>query len=146
MKKINKAFSLVELLVAMAIIAVLISIAAYGIQIVQRNARNTKRRKVVEDLQLLAADVQTNTFMYPSGLRKSGNNLEFTDSGGSVVGTYPVQGFTNVGSVLSSCSNLGGGTGGGGGEENTVTVCFEPTNLRLGVVLEGTNNGYVTSL
>ncbi|MBD3362802.1 prepilin-type N-terminal cleavage/methylation domain-containing protein [Candidatus Dojkabacteria bacterium] len=78
--KKKKGFSLVELLVTMAIIAVLISIAAYGIQIIQRNARNTKRRKVVEDLALTVADIQTNYFLYPESLtvsfyKTNNNNL-----------------------------------------------------------------------
>ena len=56
----KKGFSLVELLVAMAIIAVLISIAAYGIGIVQRSARNTQRRQMLADIQLLITDIQAN--------------------------------------------------------------------------------------
>ncbi|MBP9759137.1 prepilin-type N-terminal cleavage/methylation domain-containing protein [Candidatus Dojkabacteria bacterium] len=59
--KLNKkGFTLIELLVAMAIIAVLIAIAAFGIQIVQRNSRNTQRRKILSDIQLVIADVQSN--------------------------------------------------------------------------------------
>lgn len=48
----KKAFGLVELLVAMAIIAILVGLAVLGITIVQRNARDTERRSKVSDIEI----------------------------------------------------------------------------------------------
>ncbi len=59
MKK--NAFSLVELLVAMAIIALLISIAAFGINIVQRNSRNTERKKELDNIRLAIIEAELNS-------------------------------------------------------------------------------------
>lgn len=50
--KNKKGFTLLELLVAMAIIAVLIALAVFGIMQVQRNSRETQRIKALEDLNL----------------------------------------------------------------------------------------------
>lgn len=50
--KSKKAFTLLELLVAMAVIAVLISLAVYGILQVQKNSRETQRRKALEDINI----------------------------------------------------------------------------------------------
>lgn len=48
----KKAFTLVELLVAMAIIAILLGLAVFGITIVQQNARDTQRRSKVNDVEI----------------------------------------------------------------------------------------------
>jgi prepilin-type N-terminal cleavage/methylation domain-containing protein len=59
--KSKQGFSLVELLVAMAIIAVLISIAAFGIGILQRNSRNTVRRNELNNIRLAVIEREGNT-------------------------------------------------------------------------------------
>lgn len=51
MKK-KKAFTLIELMVAMGIIAVLITMSIFGITIVQRSLRNTARRDTLESIKL----------------------------------------------------------------------------------------------
>ena len=48
----KKAFTLVELLVAMAIIAILLGLSVVGITIVQQNARDTQRRAKVSDMEI----------------------------------------------------------------------------------------------
>jgi prepilin-type N-terminal cleavage/methylation domain-containing protein len=48
----QKGFTLVELLVAMAIIAILIGMAVFGINVVQQNARDTQRRAAVSDIEI----------------------------------------------------------------------------------------------
>lgn len=53
--KAKKAFTLVELLVAMAIIAILLGLAVFGITIVQQNARDTQRRSKVNDVEIALA-------------------------------------------------------------------------------------------
>lgn len=48
----KKAFTLVELLVAMAIIAILLGLSVVGITIVQQNARDTQRRSTVNSIEI----------------------------------------------------------------------------------------------
>lgn len=50
--KNKKGFTLLELLVAMAIIAVLLALAVFGILQVQRNSRETQRIKALEDVNI----------------------------------------------------------------------------------------------
>ena len=52
----KKAFTLLELLVAMAIIAILIALAIFGILQVQKNSRDTQRRKAMEDVKMCIRD------------------------------------------------------------------------------------------
>ncbi|MBD3363056.1 prepilin-type N-terminal cleavage/methylation domain-containing protein [Candidatus Dojkabacteria bacterium] len=137
--KNKKGFSLVELLVAMAIIAVLISIAAYGIQIVQRNARNTKRRKVVQDLQLTIADFQTNNFSYPTSLSLSGCTVQLDGNNTA----QEIRGFNSC-SVYATGGECAVSTE--ETNENAIQICYDPTNLFVGVVLEGNTTGYVSSV
>lgn len=66
--KAKKAFTLLELLVAMAIIAVLIALAIFGIIQVQRNSRETQRRKAAEDINIGIQDYYTNYGEYPEEL------------------------------------------------------------------------------
>lgn len=140
----KKGFSLVELLVAMAIIAVLISIAAYGIQIVQKNARNTKRRKIVEDMQIAVADVQANYLVYPSTMVIVSKRIEFRNNTGTALGVIPVKGFTIV--TLAGCTSPDMLNKKGEENENQVKVCYDPTNLQVGVKLEGASAPYMTSV
>ena len=66
--KAKKAFTLLELLVAMAIIAVLIALAIFGIIQVQRNSRETQRRKAAEDINIGIQDFYTTYGEYPDDL------------------------------------------------------------------------------
>jgi prepilin-type N-terminal cleavage/methylation domain-containing protein len=142
--KLNrKGFTLVELLIAMAIIAVLIAIAAYGIQILQRNARNTRRRKVVQDIQLTVSDIQANFFEYPStgvaGISSpgaTGGPILFNTPNGIVAsdeGTYQVRGFNAV--------TVTAGTGCAGTAEtvqNRIQLFWDLPSLTVATRLEGT--------
>lgn len=94
MKNSSKSgFSLVELLVAMAIIAVLIAIAAFGIGILQRNSRDTQRRKMVQDLVLVYNDVIANNGGRPTTLNVSTSGEVWLADTSSKLGTegVPVQ-------------------------------------------------------
>lgn len=52
MRKQNKAFTLVELLVAMAIIGVLLGLAIFGLSTAQRAQRDTERKTALQDLNM----------------------------------------------------------------------------------------------
>lgn len=146
-KSRSKGFTLVELLIAMAIIAVLIAIAAYGIQILQRNARNTRRRKIAQDLQLTAADMQANLLVNPNNLVASGSTAYLLTGPDSATLSYVVRGFNNVAihsaSGATNCSQLEPfGSGVMETSENYVMVGFDLANQMLCVRLEGTTRGF----
>lgn len=62
----TKAFSLVELLVAMAIIAVLLGLVGFGIATAQRSSRDSQRQQRVSDIRVALTDFQTRKNKYPS--------------------------------------------------------------------------------
>lgn len=62
----KKGFTLLELLVAMAIIAVLLALAIFGILQVQKNSRETQRRKALEDINIGINDFYSRYGQYPS--------------------------------------------------------------------------------
>lgn len=64
--KNKSAFTLLELLVAMAIIAVLLALAVFGILQVQKNSRETQRRKALEDVNIGIQDFYSRYGQYPS--------------------------------------------------------------------------------
>lgn len=140
--KLNKkGFTLVELLIAMAIIAVLIAIAAYGIQILQRNARNTRRRKIVQDIQLTVSDIQANYFEYPNagtaGMNVTGsNNIEFntpTDHAGGAEQVYTVSGFNNITLTPGICTTTAEED-----QQGRIQLFWDYNTLTVGTKLEGT--------
>lgn len=58
-------FTLVELMVAMSIIAVLIGLSVFGISIAQRNSRDEQRRAMVRDLAASLANYYIDNNAYP---------------------------------------------------------------------------------
>lgn len=76
MRKRLKAFTLVELLAAMAIIAILIGIAGFGISIALRGSRDSQREKALDDLQIAITDYLSRKNVYPASIGYSGG--EFT--------------------------------------------------------------------
>lgn len=144
--KLNKkGFTLVELLIAMAIIAVLIAIAAYGIQILQRNARNTRRRKILQDLQLTAADMQANLLVSPNALTVAGTAYQLTGPDSATL-TYQVRGFNNITIVVPGAVGCTGAQPFGSGaletNENLVAIKFDAANQMFCARLEGTDRGF----
>ena len=78
--KSKKAFTLLELLVAMAIIAIILSLAIFGIIQVQRNSRETQRRKAAEDINIGIQDYFSNYGEYPAVLNWSRTAATLCDS------------------------------------------------------------------
>lgn len=76
--KNKKGFTLIELLVAMAIIAVLLALAVYGILQVQKNSRETQRRKALEDINIGIQDYYSRYGQYP-------NHIDFVVGSGQAV-------------------------------------------------------------
>ncbi|MEI7578766.1 MAG: type II secretion system protein [bacterium] len=64
-KKKLAAFTLVELLVAMAIIGVLLGLTLFGISAAQRNARDSARKAALQDVNAGIQDYYTKQGSYP---------------------------------------------------------------------------------
>lgn len=61
----EKGFTLVELLVVMAIIGILIALAIAGLNIARRNARDTTRKADAQNLRILLEDYYLTAKRYP---------------------------------------------------------------------------------
>jgi prepilin-type N-terminal cleavage/methylation domain-containing protein len=148
----KKGFSLVELLVAMAIIAVLISIAAYGISILQRNSRNTMRRKEVDNIRLTITEAELNTNQRVTEITNTGNSISLNAGSGdsNSIGTYLVSNTFTVQSVGHNCVFTGTAAANSGPLQEDVTgdlrLCFSNSNREIGAAIEGTTGGYKISL
>jgi len=70
-----KAFTLVELLVSMAIIDILIGLALYGIGAAQRNSRDTARKSIVQDIGTSIQNYHTDYGEFPQYYSFNGDKL-----------------------------------------------------------------------
>lgn len=64
--KQNKGFTLVELLVAMAIIAVLIGLAGFGVTLALRASRDAGREETLDSVRVAIADYLATNNSYPA--------------------------------------------------------------------------------
>ncbi len=74
MKK-QRGFTLVELLAAMAIIAVLLGLAVFGINLAQRSSRDTQRRSAANDISLAVQSYYEQNGAYPTSLTFATNSV-----------------------------------------------------------------------
>jgi len=112
MKNKLKAFTLVELLVAMAIFAVLVALAIGGVTIAQRAARDAQRRDAMKTIGLNIANLYSSSSQFPTTI--TGNATGATPGGtltmtsGSLTGTVQLTGPA----ILALTTQVGSGTGG----------------------------------
>jgi prepilin-type N-terminal cleavage/methylation domain-containing protein len=71
----RRAFTLVELMVAMAIIAVLLGMTVFGISAAQRVLRDNQRRKAVEDVALVLNEYLATFSEYPDDITFTSNTV-----------------------------------------------------------------------
>lgn len=64
--KSNSGFSLIEILVAMGVIAILASMSIYGFQVMNRNSRNSQRTKLANDVKLGMEEFYIRNGSYPN--------------------------------------------------------------------------------
>ena len=79
----KKAFTLLELLVAMAIIAILIALAIFGVLQVQKNSRDTQRRKAMEDVNIGIQAFYSKYGQYPDSITFVDNTATLSGGGNS---------------------------------------------------------------
>jgi len=109
MKNKLKAFTLVELLVAMAIFAVLVALAIGGVTIAQRAARDAQRRDAMKTIGLNIADLYASTSDFPAdgGIVSSTAGTVLTLTSSSISKTVDLTGNTKslISSATASSSN-----------------------------------------
>jgi|GEM_PF-2119662 len=88
-RKSVSGFSLIELLVAMGIIAVLLALVAFGISIAQRNSRDTQRRQIGKDVEVKMADIYNIYGRYPLS-EDRGDLLGYPNDQNYAVGYFAV--------------------------------------------------------
>lgn len=96
--KAKKAFTLLELLVAMAIIAILIALAIFGILQVQKNSRDTQRRKALEDVNIGIQSFYSKYGQYPETITFIDNEAELAGAG---TGTVELKNSAKAGSTTT---------------------------------------------
>ena len=101
--KQNKGFTLVELLVAMAIIAVLIGLATFGVTLALRASRDSQREATLDSMRTAIADYLATNNEYPA------NTAVSYASGNITIGTtsIPVDGHL-VNATLAAKSTSAG--------------------------------------
>ena len=97
-KKLSRGFTLVELLVVLAIVGILIGLAIGGIRIVQMVNRDTQRKAFVRDVQLLLEAHQERKNEYPK-------TINIGNAGGSGCGENEVP-IETEGDVEKGCSKV----------------------------------------
>lgn len=145
MFKKNKGFTLVELLVVLAIIGILVGLAIGGIRIVQQVNRDTQRKAFIRDIQLLLEAHQERKNKYP-------DSIDITEGGGdcgenevlieTLAGTTTIEegcskiNFSDIDSD-DDCTTLAG-TDDKEKESGSLTMCYdgEGKGYQLYVMLE----------
>lgn len=123
------AFTLLELVVAMAIIATLLALSIFGIQAVQRSQRDTERRTSLQSVNLELANYYGENQSYPNSISLTKTTISF---GNKIV---------QLKGAAVACS-----TGEAGADRKSQTTCTvycylgNSSAYRLGVNLEG--NGW----
>lgn len=120
----KKGFTLLELIVAMAIIAVLMGLSLFGIQAVQRSQRDTERRAALSNINLEVAAFYGDNGTYPTV------TFNVTNSTVTVGNRPPI--------TLRGAARL---INGSASTQNGTVYCYNQSGASygLGVFLEGTN-------
>lgn len=131
----KKAFTLLELVVAMAIIATLLGLSLFGIQAVQRSQRDTERRAALQSINLELANYYSENSTYPAtgDFDVSANSIVFEGK------NIPLKGAAVAcasGTASTSSCTLYCYEGPSGGEGSS---------YKLGVNLEGNGWGSVST-
>ncbi len=126
--KTKKGFTLIELMVAMGIIAVLVTMSVVAIQIVQRSLRDTQRRDIINTVNLWLAGHYNDNGRYPptAEIVFGTDTVEYQPPSASAVEIADLAGATRAGSTESTTSQT--------------AYCYAVTpgggSYRLGVLLE----------
>lgn len=125
----KKGFTLLELIVAMAIIAVLMGLSLFGIQSVQRSQRDTERRAALSNINFEIAAWYGDYGGYPDTVQVRGTTVTISGAG-ATNRTLTLKG-TAVG-ITGTAST-----------QNGTVYCYTKSNstYQLGVNLESSGWG-----
>jgi len=131
MLKTNKkpAFTLLELIVSMAIIAVLMGLSVFAIRAVQISQRDTERNAALQDLGIAMGQAYQNAGQYPT-VSFHTNNIVFTPVSGNPI-TVPLKGAATAITPTQTYNSSG------------AIYCFtavQSSDYVMGVKLEGTGS------
>lgn len=128
-----KAFTLVELIVVMAIIAILVALSVLGLSTVQRSVRDTQRVSILDAMNLEVEAIKGAQGVYPSlnaGTTPSSSTITLVSNTTINVGT---KAFTLTGPTVNAASTTADGS----------DYCYAPNTNRsdysLRVSLENGN-------
>jgi len=95
----QKAFTLVELMVAMAIIAVLIGMSVFGISTAQRVLRDNQRRDSVKNIAAALNSYYATNSSYPASITSASAGTQMQVATGNLV---PTAGILKVASTTTA--------------------------------------------
>lgn len=126
-----KGFTLVELIVVMAIIAVLVTLSVLGITTVQRSARDTARIETLSAINLEIENYNGNNGSYPTTMTLNASNTLMT-IGGSNTNTVTLSGAA-IADVATTTGTAGTGT-----SQTKTDYCYKgyTSTYSLGAMLE----------
>lgn len=122
----NKGFTLVELLVAMAIIAVLIGLATFGVTLALRASRDSQREATLDSMRTAIADYLATNNEYPATTAVDYANGNITVGSTSI----PVDGHL-VAVTLAT-----------GSDSNGTVYCYAKTTDGYALAAELENGSY----
>ncbi|MBN1915550.1 type II secretion system protein [Candidatus Dojkabacteria bacterium] len=128
--KNKKGFTLVELLVTMAIIAVILGMTVFGISLAQRASRDAQRRNTVDDIAMAIQSYYELYNQYPESTDIDfQSNKVVLERNGNVFISVELKGIAK---------QVGFNLGGGDTDANGTRYCYERTSggYALGAVLE----------
>lgn len=128
----KKGFTLLELIVAMAIIAVLMGLSLFGIQSVQRSQRDTERRAALSNINLEIAAYYGDHGSYPTSITFT--KVNGTESTATIAGTTKVVSLKGAAKLGDNTSKKSDTTG--------TYYCYvnKGATYQLGVHLEGSES------
>lgn len=132
MQKKLAGFTLLELMVTMAIIGVLIGLALFGISAAQSAARDTSRKSAIQDINVGIQKLYSITNAYPG-------NIAFVNSPATaIISTTGITTIAGCSAAPSTCIAVG--LKGAAVPSNTGTVNL--TNGKLGVATSNQGTDY----
>jgi prepilin-type N-terminal cleavage/methylation domain-containing protein len=144
---LEKGFTILEVLVAMAIVGMLIAAAAFGISAVQRNSRDARRKELAQQVKIGYEDYYGNYGIAPTNIvydnSTDPSTVTFND------GTTGKQININVPTFSAATSavalNAAGCTAGNETDRDNVAICVSSDTTTRGdilVNLESTASGF----
>lgn len=146
MRNKNKAFTLIELMVAMAIIGVLIGLTVFGIGVAQQGQRDTDRKNKLNEINLLVTKYMETTKATPAStyIVTSASTIHVgasTCPGSGTCYAVPVSGSNSPGTSTSTTATQWQRQAALGATAVSTVACKSgQTGYVISVGLEGTTN------